>query len=95
MVDELANTFRKELPPDIAEIECEKLITEYKESTRSQLLQLRPEPTSVEVIVDTAELREISPPESLTRIELTIVEEGMEWKESEYQKNISSRLRPE
>lgn len=99
MADELANTLRKELSgkelSDIAENEREKLITEFKEATRLRLLQLQPDPAYIEVVVDTAELREIGPPEALTRIEISIAEEGMEWKQFEHQGDTSSRLCPE
>lgn len=54
-----------------------------REQLTSALQSLVPPRTSdIQLIVATSQLKELGPPESLTRIRLTVTEEGVEWTQS-------------
>src|SRR5438132_458461 len=52
-------------------------------------------PPPVQVLLATAQLKEIAPPWSLTRIHLTISEEGVEWTQTNPSDDASKTLVPE
>ncbi|MEI6078801.1 MAG: hypothetical protein WCS94_24720, partial [Verrucomicrobiota bacterium] len=91
VVDDVVNLLRKELPgvSGLASADRERILSEFKETARVELLRLQPAPSQIDVIVDTAELRDLGPLDVITRIELTLVEEGMEWKQTESGGNIA------
>lgn len=68
-------------------------------SLRHQLdtdfLKLQPPPPRVQVLVVTAQLKDIAPPLALTRIHLTISEEGVEWTQTNPSDSSSKTLLPE
>lgn len=61
----------------------------------AEFLKLEPPPPRVQVLVVTAQLKEIAPPASLTRIHLTISEEGVEWTQTNPSDASSKTLLPE
>lgn len=71
----------------------------YESSLRRQfaveLLKLQTPPPRVLVMVVTAQLKEIASPQSLTRIQLTISEEGLEWTQTNPSDSSSKTLLPE
>ncbi len=56
---------------------------------------LLPAPAPIEVVVATAQLREIAPPLALTRVRLTVSEEGVEWTQTDPDDASTKRLVPE
>jgi hypothetical protein len=61
----------------------------------AEFLKLQPPPPRVQVLVVTAQLKDIAPPLSLTRIHLTISEEGVEWTQTNPSDPSSKTLLPE
>ena len=68
-------------------------------SLRQQLdlefIQLQPPSPRVQVLVSAAQLKDIAPPHALTRIQLTITEEGVEWSQTNPSDAASKTLLPE
>ena len=97
LVDAVSNTVRKELAaaPDLTERDREAFLARFTDTARSRMLTLHPDPKDINVIVNNADLRDIGPPELMTRIQVTLTEEGMEWKQIESGGEALSRLRPE
>lgn len=60
-----------------------------------EFLRLQPPPPRVQVLVVTAQLKEIAPPLVLTRIHLTISEEGVEWTQTNPSDSSTKTLLPE
>jgi len=60
-----------------------------------EFLKLQPPPPNVQVLVATAQLKEIAPPLVLTRINLTISEEGVEWTQTNPSDSSTKTLLPE
>jgi len=61
----------------------------------AEFLKLEPPPPRVQVLVVTAQLKEIAPPSSVTRIHLTISDEGVEWTQPNPSDSSSKTLLPE
>jgi hypothetical protein len=61
----------------------------------AEFLKLHGPPPQVEVLAITAQLREIAPSQTLTRIQLTISEEGVEWTQTNPDEPSSKTLMPE
>jgi hypothetical protein len=61
----------------------------------AEFLKLQPPPPRVDVMVVTAQLKDIAPPQTLTRIQLTISEEGVEWTQTNPSDTSSKTLLPE
>jgi hypothetical protein len=60
-----------------------------------EFLKLQPPPPRVQVMVVTSQLKDIAPPLTLTRIQLTISEEGVEWNQTNPDDASSKTLLPE
>ena len=73
VVTKTLSTFRLN---DNAKAELEKKITEL---ARVEFLNLRKEPSRLQVLVNTTEIREAGPAENITRLHLKITEEAFEW----------------
>lgn len=56
---------------------------------------LLPTASSIEVVVATAQLRDIGPPQTLTRVHLNVSEEGVEWTQTDPDDATTKRLLPE
>ena len=97
IVDTITNTLRRELTaaPDVTAQDREAFLARFTDTARSRLLTLHPGPQEINVIVNNAELRDMGPLELMTRIQVTLTEEGMEWKQIESGGEALSRLRPE
>jgi hypothetical protein len=61
----------------------------------AEFLKLQLPSPPVPVVVATAQLREIGPPQTLTRVQLTISEEGVEWAQTNPSDPASRTLLPE
>ena len=61
----------------------------------AEFLRLQPPPSQVQVSVVTAQLKDIAPPQILTRIHLAISEEGVEWTQTNPSDPASKTLVPE
>ena len=57
--------------------------------------KLQPPPPTVQVLVNTSQLKDVGPPQNLTRIRLTISEEGVEWTQPNPDDASSKTLLPE
>jgi hypothetical protein len=60
-----------------------------------EFLKMQPLPSRVQALVATAQLKDIGPPAALTRIQLTISEEGVEWAQTNPSDSSSKTLIPE
>jgi hypothetical protein len=58
----------------------EQFVTELRDTARVAIVKLLPTPPRVKVVTNTAQLRELGPQEFLTRVQLNITEQGVEWK---------------
>ncbi len=72
-----------------------ELEKKLKEATRLEFLKLRKPPLGLHVLVTTAEIREAGPNEILTRFQLKITEEAVEWTTIESDGRKQDRLVPE
>lgn len=61
----------------------------------TEFLRLQPPQSRVQVNVVTAQLKDLAPPKTLTRIQLTICEEGVEWTQTNPSDPGSKTLLPE
>ena len=61
----------------------------------AEFLKLQLASTRVQVLVETTQLKELAPPATVTRIRLTISEEGVEWTQSNPEDSSSKTLLPE
>lgn len=75
--------------------QVKKLNEELKEIARIKFLKLRKPPSRLHVLVTTAEIREAGPNEILTRFQLKITEEAVEWTTIESDDRKQDRLVPE
>ena len=57
----------------------ENLIQKINELVRVEFLNLRKQPTRLQVLVNTLDIREAGPTENITRLHLKITEEAFEW----------------
>ncbi|MGB7924768.1 MAG: hypothetical protein WCF57_16115 [Pyrinomonadaceae bacterium] len=60
-----------------------KFVDDLRNRARVALLKLLPLPLRVKVLTNSADLRELGPLDALTRIQLNITEQGLEWKGDE------------
>lgn len=60
-----------------------------------EFLKLQPPAPRLQVLVVTAQLKDLAPPQALTRIQLTISEEGVEWTQTNPSDATSKTLLPE
>lgn len=58
----------------------DRFVANVRETARVALVKLLPTPPRVRVITNTAQLRELSPMEFLTRLQFDISEQGIEWR---------------
>jgi hypothetical protein len=72
-----------------------KFEAELRETVRREFLKLRTPPPRLMVLVTTAEVREAGSTESLTRLRLTVAEQGVEWTTIESEGIRRDRLVPE
>jgi hypothetical protein len=90
---ELSNTASKTLVSSgldaKAKASLEKKVTEL---ARVELLNLRKQPTRLQVLVNTSEIREAGPAETITRLHLKITEEAFEWTSVESDGQKEDRL---
>ena len=68
---------------EISSRDFNKLIDKTKLDLRLDFSKIRQSPPSIEVIINTNELKDLAPTDKLTNLNLTIYEEGMEWVVSE------------
>jgi hypothetical protein len=61
----------------------------------AEFVALQPPPPQVQVLVATAQLKDVAPPQVLTRVQLTISEEGVEWTQTNPEDSSSKTLLPE
>lgn len=96
VADVATNAVEEALPAGaLRGAERAKFVGELRERTRAALLKLLPGPQHVEVVSNTAELRELGPLDVLTRIQLSITEQGVEWKGDESRGGGGKKLLPE
>lgn len=69
-----------------------KLQEKISELARVEFLNLRKQPTRLQVLVNTSEIREAGPIEAITRIHLKITEEAFEWTSVESDGKTEDRL---
>lgn len=69
-----------------------KLEAKISELSRIEFQNLRTEPTRLQVLVNTSEIREAGPVEAITRIHLKITEEAFEWTSIESDGKKEDRL---
>jgi len=60
-----------------------------------EFVKLQPPPPRLQVIVTTAQLKGFGPPQNLSRLQLTISEEGVEWTQTDPTDASTKRLLPE
>jgi hypothetical protein len=58
----------------------DRFVANVRETARAALVKLLPTPPRIRVITNTAQLRELSPTEFLTRLQFDISEQGIEWR---------------
>jgi hypothetical protein len=58
----------------------DRFVSELRQIARLALVKLLPTPPRVRVVTNTAQLRELSPIEFLTRLQFDVSEQGMEWR---------------
>ena len=97
VADNISNAVQKELIASsaLSETDRGKLVGQFRDAARTRLVKFQADPADIHVIVGTADLKNIAPPDLITRIQLTLTEEGMEWKQIESGGDTTSRLRPE
>lgn len=95
-LDQSLHVLEEHLPVSVAADETRaRLFAEVRESAGLELRKLAPPLPRVAVIVETTKLKEIDRPEALLRIEVKIAEEAVEWRVTEKDGKVSSRLIPE
>jgi hypothetical protein len=96
VADSVTNTVDEALPVEALKgAERARFISDLRNHARVALLKLLPSPLRVKVVTNTADLRELGPMEVLTRIQLNISEQGVEWKGDENKGGGGKRLLPE
>jgi hypothetical protein len=76
-------------------VDAEPARTTLGRALEPPFTSLLPKAAPVEVVVATAQLREIAPPQALTRVHLTVSEEGVEWTQTDPDDATTKRLVPE
>jgi hypothetical protein len=95
VADEATNAIEAALPQKlIAGQERAQFIDGLRNRSRVAMLRLLPSPSRVRVITTTADLREL-PPQALMRLQLTITEQGVEWRGDSSAKGGGRKLLPE
>jgi len=69
-----------------------QFVAELRDTARVALVKLLPTSPRVQVVTNTSQLRELGPQEFLTRVQLNITEQGVEWKGED---GANKRLIPE
>jgi hypothetical protein len=98
VADELASTVSRTLTESGGPVDPArrpKLEEKLKEEARIEFLKLRKPPTRLQALVTTAEIREAGPSEVITRLQLKITEEAVEWTTIESNGRKQDRLIPE
>lgn len=86
----------KATQPAYKNIDVDKISAEVKADLRAKIANLRPLPPRLEVLVNTAHIKETATKELVTYVKFTITEDSMEW--SEYQSStgeVKEQLVPE
>ncbi len=86
----------KETQPAYKNIDVDKVSAEVKADLRVRIANLRPLPPRLEVMVNTAQIKETAAKELVTYVKFTITEDSMEW--AEYQSStgeVREQLVPE
>lgn len=86
----------KETQPAYKDIDVDKISAEVKADLRVRIANLRPLPPRLEVMVNTAQLKETAAKELVTYVKFTITEDSVEW--AEYQSStgeVKEQLVPE
>lgn len=86
----------KATQPAYKNIDVDKISAEVKADLRAKIANLRPLPPRLEVLVNTAQIKETATKELVTYVKFTITEDSMEW--SEYQSStgeVREQLVPE
>jgi hypothetical protein len=95
VADVMTNAVEEALPQKlVASPERARFIDGLRNRSRVALLKLLPSPSRVRVVTNTGDLREL-PPQTLTRLQLTITEQGLEWKGDGSAKGGGRKLLPE
>lgn len=98
VADELASTVSRTLTESGWPVDPErrpKLEEKLKVEVRIEFLKLRKPPKRLQALVTTAEIREAGPSEVITRLQLKITEEAVEWTTIESDGRKQDRLIPE
>jgi hypothetical protein len=86
----------KATQPAYKNIDVDKISAEVKADLRAKIANLRPLPPRLEVLVNTAQIKETATKELVTYVKFTITEDSMEW--CEYQSStgeVKEQLVPE
>lgn len=86
----------KETQPAYKNIDVDKISAEVKADLRVRIANLRPLPPRLEVMVNTAQIKETAAKELVTYVKFTLTEDSMEW--TEYQSStgeVKEQLVPE
>jgi hypothetical protein len=96
-VADVATNFIDETFPErvLKGTERARFVEDLRTLARVELLNLLPSPLRVKVLTNTEDLRELGPLEVLTRIQLNITEQGLEWKGDESKTGNGKKLLPE
>jgi len=98
VADELSNAASVTLAESDGPVEASlrpKFEKTVKEAARLELLKLRKPPSRLNVLVTTTDIREAGPSENITRLQLKITEEAVEWTSIESDGIEKDRLVPE
>jgi len=72
-----------------------KISQEFKQELAQRIMIARASATRIEVLVNTASIREVSDPDRLIRLRLSLREDAMEWATIETDQGTKQRLVPE
>lgn len=95
VANELASTAAKTLVSSNVSLDLktrQNLEEKISELARVEILRLRKQPTRLQVLVNTSEIREAGPSEVITKIHLKITEEAFEWTSIESDGKKQDRL---
>jgi len=91
---DIAATIEQAFRSDGAVVD-DALDSALRQALEAEFLKLQTPPAAVQVMVVTTQLRDISPPQTLTRMQLTITEQGVEWTQTNPSDPTSRTLTPE